>query len=106
MSALAAAEHLVAASTAGPDSVDIQQSTHFPTGVLGVDLHFRRSPSAIAEFAAAMGVPVVQRTGEFGGAWFIETTATGALDAVPFYAWTRVPAPMPEVKHLSEKAVA
>jgi hypothetical protein len=101
MSALGAAEHLVAAAPTVPDSVMIEHSTHFPPNVIGVDLHFSRDAKALTGFAEAMGVTPLARTQEFGGEWFTESTVAGRIGDVPYFAWTRLPVAAPQVLPLS-----
>lgn len=96
MSALSAAEHLVSTSPEAPDSVEIHEHTAFPSGVIGVDLHFYRSVKALTAFALSTGSLVVEKPDEFGGGKFTDHVVSGDLAGVLFHAWTRIPLPLDE----------
>ncbi|MFI1728241.1 hypothetical protein ACH40E_03170 [Streptomyces acidicola] len=91
MAALAVAERLTADSPAAPASLDIDQhefdyvpgTFNRPTGVR---LYFHRDLASVRAFAEAFGAEMSEKSRE--GEWTLYTYADGALDGVPFRAWT------------------
>lgn len=91
MAALAAAEQLTAGAPTPPTSIAISRNEFDyvpgtfdrPTGVL---LYFHRDLESVRAFADAVGAEMGERPHE--SEWTLYAYADGALNGVPFRAWT------------------
>lgn len=87
MAALSAAEQLAASSPVVPSHVRIDEHSSWfvdRARPLGVHLYFHRDENAVRAFADSVGAAVQQLDDEADRL----TSASGALNGVPFRAWT------------------
>lgn len=91
MAALSAAEKLTSASPVAPTALQITSGDFdYVPGTYdrptGVEVYFHCDADKVVEFAEAFGAEVASRPRE--GQWTLFTYADGAVDGVPFRAWT------------------